>query len=71
MAYAPVRAWYDVLSAAQFRLRLPLQTRLPHASSRSMQVGAGEYLLTYLDDDMLIGRAEQGVFIFSREPHTL
>ena len=57
----------DLRWPAQFRLRLPLQTRPPGATSRSMPVGGGEYLLTYLDADLLIGRAEQGVFIFSRD----
>jgi hypothetical protein len=54
---------------AQFSLRVPLSTRLPGASSGSAAPVGINYLLTYLDEDMLIGRAQGsgGTFIFVRE----
>lgn len=63
------RKW---LCAVQFKLRVPLQGQLPTAlqdSARGITKNVGaEYLLTYLDDDTLIGRqtGPGGTFIFER-----
>lgn len=49
---------------AQFKLAFPFRS----AQQVVQGVGAAaSYLLTYLDQDMLIGRGPQGTFIFSRE----
>jgi hypothetical protein len=55
-------------------VRVPLSTRLPgtgdgSAAAAPTAVGVGNYGLTYVDDDMLIGRAQAtgGVFIFAKE----
>jgi hypothetical protein len=47
---------------------VPLVTRLPGAASEQRQPVGLNYMLTYLDDDMLIGRAQGngGVFVFTR-----
>lgn len=54
----------------QFALRIPLSTRLPNVDSARTQVVGINYLLTYLDKEMLVGRAQGsgGTFIFVREP---
>jgi hypothetical protein len=49
--------------ALQFKLTFPFR------SAQQVVQGTGaaaSYLLTYLDEDMLIGRGPQGTFIFSR-----
>jgi hypothetical protein len=49
---------------------VPLRTQPPFVSSSSSPTPVGfNYLLTYLDEDMLVGRAQGngGTFIFSRE----
>ena len=57
----------------QFRLSVPLRPELPTAlqsASASLERNFGsDYLLTFLDDEMLIGRqtAAGGSFIFLRE----
>lgn len=53
----------------QFKLRVPFRSAQQVAAGRA--VGAG-YLLTYLDEDMLIGRASgtAGTFIFTRDLHS-
>ena len=49
------------------KVPLPMARRRGSSSGASHAGGAtGEYLLTFLDDDMLIGRAQQGIFIFHR-----
>jgi len=59
----------------ELNVRLPLTTpsQLGNSSSssegrsgRMRQRGFGEYVLSYIDDDMLIGTASQGTFIFER-----
>ncbi|KAL4439780.1 hypothetical protein ABPG75_002781 [Micractinium tetrahymenae] len=66
------RGWWNqqlLLAIKQLSLRVPLTTRVPGASS-SQQAPVGlNYMLTHLDEDMLIGRAQGngGVFIFTRE----
>lgn len=62
-----------MLSEVQFRLTVPLRRALPtelqdRAERLSQNVGS-EYLLTYLDEDMLIGRqtGSGGTFIFEKE----
>jgi hypothetical protein len=52
--------------ALQFKLTFPFR------SAQQVVQGTGaaaSYLLTYLDEDMLIGRGPQGTFIFSRVQH--
>jgi hypothetical protein len=58
----------------QFTLKIPFRSAGQIASAatgggNSPIAGGGNYQLTYLDEDMLIGRATAlgGVFIFSRE----
>ncbi len=54
---------------AQFNVRVPLTTPSQvRGSSRDggQQRGFGEYVLSYIDGDMLIGSASQGTFIFER-----
>ena len=58
-------------AAVQFQLRIPL--RSPQRSSAAIENNVGnEYLLTYLDTDMLIGRqtGSGGSFIFKRAADT-
>ena len=43
-----------------------LKVPLPFAS-RQGRSGVGEYLLSFLDDTMLVGRAQNGTFVFIRE----
>lgn len=49
--------------------RLQFKLSFPFRSAQQVVQGSGagaSYLLTYLDEDMLIGRGPQGTFIFSR-----
>lgn len=60
----------SILNVAAF-LQLAVKIQLPTAPGRNGSVGPtrgaqGEYLLSYLDEDTLIGRAQQGIFIFER-----
>ncbi|KAL6746719.1 hypothetical protein V8C86DRAFT_2934089 [Haematococcus lacustris] len=63
-----------LLAIKQASLRVPFRTAAQTVaglgSLSSRQVAGGSYQLTYLDEDMLIGRATAlgGVFIFSRAP---
>lgn len=54
----------------QFQVRVPFRSaqQLSNAATARQSIAAN-YLLTYLDEDMLIGRATglQGSFIFMRE----
>ncbi|KAF5834727.1 hypothetical protein DUNSADRAFT_8497 [Dunaliella salina] len=58
----------------QFELKFPFrsaaQVATGVASGNSRQVAGGQYHLTYLDEDMLIGRAIAlgGTFVFTRAP---
>jgi len=60
-------------SIKQFTLRLPFrsaaQVAAGLATGNSRQAAGGSYQLTYLDEDMLIGRAVAlgGTFVFTRE----
>ncbi|GFH27400.1 PAP_fibrillin domain-containing protein [Haematococcus lacustris] len=58
------------LASLRVPFRTAAQTVAGLSSLSSRQVAGGSYQLTYLDDDMLIGRATAlgGVFIFSRAP---
>ncbi len=47
-------------------LQANLKVPLPFAS-RQGRSGVGEYLLSFLDENMLIGRAQNGTFVFVRE----
>ncbi len=47
--------------ALQFNLNIPLTT-----PSRATGAGGGTFLITYLDNDLLIGRAAPGIFILKR-----
>lgn len=51
-----------ILCHLQLNIRIPL----PTASNLRQGTAVGQFLLSYLDDDMLIGRAENGTFIFER-----
>lgn len=58
----------------QFSVRLPLPTPSNLISSRGNRTpSAGRYMLTYMDEDTLIGRAQTGagVFIFQRADEPL
>ena len=59
-----------LLTQTSVLLRLLLQANLkvplPFAS-RQGRSGVGEYLLSFLDENMLIGRAQNGTFVFVRE----
>ncbi|KIZ07425.1 hypothetical protein MNEG_0522 [Monoraphidium neglectum] len=64
------RGWWNqraLLAIKEFNLRFPFRSAQQVAAGRA--VGAG-YLLTYLDSDVLIGRAQApgGSFIFVRSP---
>lgn len=66
------RGWWNqqlLLAIKQLSLRVPLTTRVPGASSDQQRPVGLNYMLTHLDEDMLIGRAQGngGVFIFTRE----
>ncbi|PSC69282.1 Amino acid permease 2 isoform A [Micractinium conductrix] len=66
------RGWWNqqlLLAIKQLSLRVPLTTRLPTAASSQALPAGLNYMLTHLDDDMLIGRAQGngGTFIFTRE----
>ena len=52
-------------------VQLNLQVPIPSISNMQGGAAVGEYLFTYLDEEMLIGRAEAGTYIFLRvrEPH--
>lgn len=68
-ALAP-RGWWThrlLLAAQQAHIRVPL---VPPPILDAFSAQQGEYLLSYLDDTMLIGRTKAGggTFIFSREP---
>lgn len=62
-----VRGYVTPLSRAQFGLRLPL----PQAALTAGTDVVGRYMLTYMDGDCLVGRAQAagGVFIFDRAPN--
>ncbi len=47
-------------------LQANLKVPLPFAS-RQGRSGVGEYLLSFLDENMLVGRAQNGTFVFVRE----
>lgn len=73
--WGPASNQQSVLIWLQLNVRLPLTTpsQLGNSSSssegrsgRMRQRGFGEYVLSYIDDDMLIGTASQGTFIFER-----
>lgn len=59
---------------AQFRLAVPLRPELPVAlqnvGARLERNFGSDYLLTFLDDEMLIGRqtGSGGSFVFLRDP---
>ena len=59
------------MDRSQFNVRVPLTTPSKLGSGRSgsggRQRGFGEYVLSYIDGDTLIGTASQGTFIFERE----
>ncbi|KAL4419383.1 hypothetical protein ABPG77_002910 [Micractinium sp. CCAP 211/92] len=66
------RGWWNqqlLLAIQQLSLRVPLTTRVPGSSSDQQRPVGLNYMLTHLDEDMLIGRAQGngGVFIFTRE----
>lgn len=70
------RTWLNqqlLLALQQLNIRVPLTTpsqmrrQGSNSSGSDQRRGFGEYLLSYIDDDMLIGRASQGCFIFQRE----
>ena len=52
----------------QFRVRVPLPTPSNTASGIAQEQAAGRYMLSYLDEDMLVGRAQagSGTFIFKK-----
>lgn len=54
----------SVFVAVQFNLTFPFRTAQQQVQGAGT---AASFLLTYLDEDMLIGRAPQGTFIFTRE----
>ncbi|DBA95564.1 TPA: hypothetical protein ACH3X3_013416 [Trebouxia sp. C0006] len=59
------RGWIQqqiLLAIKEANLKVPL----PFAS-RQGRSGVGEYLLSFLDENMLIGRAQNGTFVFVRE----
>lgn len=62
--YAMMRA---LMAVQDFKFRLPFQSLQQVAMGRNISAG---YQLTYLDQEMLIGRATQlgGTFVFIREP---
>jgi hypothetical protein len=46
---------------------LNLQVPIPSISNMQGGAAVGEYLFTYMDEEMLIGRAEGGTYIFLRD----
>ncbi|DBA86378.1 TPA: hypothetical protein ACH3X2_005606 [Trebouxia sp. C0005] len=59
------RGWIQqqiLLAIKEANLKVPL----PFAS-RQGRSGVGEYLLSFLDETMLVGRAQNGTFVFIRE----
>lgn len=57
--YAVV-SWFWLLVQANLKIPLPF-------ASRQGRSGVGEYLLSFLDDNMLVGRAQNGTFVFIKE----
>lgn len=55
--------WFHLYRLVQANLKVPL----PFAS-RQGRSGVGEYLLSFLDESMLVGRAQNGTFVFIRDP---
>ena len=55
--------WFHLHRLMQANLKVPL----PFAS-RQGRSGVGEYLLSFLDESMLVGRAQNGTFVFIRDP---
>lgn len=49
-----------------FAMQLNLNVTLPFARQRRGG-GQGDYLLSFLDDTMLVGRAQNGTFVFVRD----
>jgi hypothetical protein len=49
---------------AQFKLAFPFRSAQQVVQGEG---AAASYLLTFLDQDILIGRGPQGTFIFTRE----
>ena len=47
-------------------LQASLRVPLPFAS-RQGRSGTGEYLLSFVDDSMLVGRAQNGTFVLIRD----
>lgn len=50
-------------------MQLSVMIQLPFANQRRVG-GQGDYLLSFLDDTMLIGRAQNGTFIFIRDSNS-
>jgi hypothetical protein len=70
-----IHAWYatcygDVLTRRQARVQFVLRIPLPQAVLGDSRRAVGRYMLTYLDEDHLIGRAQAGggTFVFDRAP---
>ncbi|GFH16518.1 PAP_fibrillin domain-containing protein [Haematococcus lacustris] len=68
--FHPKASGLDRKASLRVPFRTAAQTVAGLGSLSSRQVAGGSYQLTYLDEDMLIGRATAlgGVFIFSRAP---
>lgn len=65
------RGWLNMealMALERLSLQVPLSTRVPGVSSSSRQPVGINYNITYLDEEMLIGRAQGngGTFIFMR-----
>ncbi|EFN51118.1 hypothetical protein CHLNCDRAFT_141300 [Chlorella variabilis] len=66
------RGWWNqqlLLALKQLSGSVPLTSRLPGTTSDQQRPVGLNYMLTYLDEDMLIGRAQGngGVFVFTRD----
>ncbi|PRW33218.1 putative plastid-lipid-associated chloroplastic isoform X2 [Chlorella sorokiniana] len=66
------RGWWNqqlLLALKQLSVRVPLVSRLPGTASNQQRPRGINYMLTFLDEDMLIGRAQGngGSFIFTRD----
>ena len=59
---------YLLRVCTQFNLKIPLVTPSAFQDSTGQQPAVGRYMLSYLDDDTLIGRSQTGggSFIFQR-----
>jgi hypothetical protein len=64
------RGWWNlaVLQALESAaIRLPLVTRVPGVTNQSRNPIGFNYSITFVDDDLLIGRASNGTYIFKRD----